>query len=382
MASRPRMRELKIADLRLNEDDEHFADGVACVRLYWSQASQMTVESQEVMIELDVNRDYAHTDWSRKQLSNHRLYRTSTGRDDVSAWPVFLILNALYKELSLPYLAVIEERNLPTALEDHTEDYLASLAQIAKHANHLPQTRAGSSSLDGVNRVIGCHSEKAIIGVVVSLFDVVVSGSLSSLYRNVERSRLRNIVESAVTASLCHNAIDKSLLGDVFSDTHPVSTTTPTTSVTATTLPQVSLSTNLTRTPAPRAPAATMTATPSTSTETVIQPQSMQPSVDTLAGDADVDSAPSARNKRGPPTSIPAMSTKRQNTNQGTFEGMIQSLQSPATVSAKPKPSATDAISKLEQRVDVLENQVMAVLVAMTNEIKVLKEKVAMLEDV
>ncbi|KAK1253702.1 hypothetical protein MKX07_001779 [Trichoderma sp. CBMAI-0711] len=372
MASRPRMRELKIADLRLNEDDEHFADGVACVRLYWSQASQMTVESQEVMIELDVNRDYAHTDWSRKQLSNHRLYRTSTGRDDVSAWPVFLILNALYKELSLPYLAVIEERNLPTALEDHTEDYLASLAQIAKHANHLPQTRAGSSSLDGVNRVIGCHSEKAIIGVVVSLFDVVVSGSLSSLYRNVERSRLRNIVESAVTASLCHNAIDKSLLGDVFSDTQSN---------------VVDLSCNNhyvdpAPTPAPRAPAATMTATPSTSTETVIQPQSMQPSVDTLAGDADVDSAPSARNKRGPPTSIPAMSTKRQNTNQGTFEGMIQSLQSPATVSAKPKPSATDAISKLEQRVDVLENQVMAVLVAMTNEIKVLKEKVAMLEDV
>ncbi|KAL6872640.1 hypothetical protein HDV57DRAFT_524251 [Trichoderma longibrachiatum] len=126
--------------------------------------------------------------------------------------------------------------------------------------------------------------------------------------------------------------------------------------------------------------------TPYASTKTVIQPQSTQTSAITVVDDADaedianVDSVPSIGSKRGTPPSIPATSTKRQNTNHDAIRHMIQSLQSPAIVSAKPKPS-TNANTELERRVNVLENQLMTVLKAMTNEIKVLKEKVATLEN-
>ncbi|KAL6872641.1 hypothetical protein HDV57DRAFT_511322 [Trichoderma longibrachiatum] len=145
MVSRPTIHELTIADLRLTEDDEDFADGVACVRKYWSQASQMTAESQEVMIQIIINRGYVHNNWSRKHLSRHRLYRTSSERDDASAWPVFLILNALYKKLSSLYLAAIRERNLPTALEDHTDDYLAVFPNTVLPTRYDTRTPEGEA---------------------------------------------------------------------------------------------------------------------------------------------------------------------------------------------------------------------------------------------
>lgn len=73
MVSRPTIHELTIADLRLTEDDEDFADGVACVRKYWSQASQMTAESQEVMIQNH------HQPWLRtQQLESETLVETSS----------------------------------------------------------------------------------------------------------------------------------------------------------------------------------------------------------------------------------------------------------------------------------------------------------------
>ncbi|KAL7824212.1 hypothetical protein V8C26DRAFT_385289 [Trichoderma gracile] len=137
MASHPAIQELTIADLRLNEDNEVFADAVACVQTYWSQASQMSAESQEVMIQLILNQDYALTDWSRKFASRHRLHLTLSKKDDASAWPAFLILDALYKKLPRIYL--------PTALEDHTDDYLAAFPNTVLPTRYDTRTPEGEA---------------------------------------------------------------------------------------------------------------------------------------------------------------------------------------------------------------------------------------------
>ncbi|TFB04294.1 hypothetical protein CCMA1212_003632 [Trichoderma ghanense] len=448
MASQLPIHELAIADLRLNEDDELFADAVACVQTYWSQASQMTTESQEVMIRLIINRDYAHTDWSRKHTCNHRLYRASSGRDDVFAWPVFLILRALYKELPKAYVAAIRERNLPTALEDHTDDYLAvypntvlptpydtitaegeayrrawpklrntptiyrkeeqaAAASTASVAPSVPPVRRPSSALSSLSSTLSSAAPSA--------------PSSTALGHHFPGTSVDLLSQSlfATTPATNHTSATFSAIPRPTSSMYPNTTTTSATSVAATTLPQVSQasqqrprhltfvepemqdvrafqparfifapasSTNLSERPAPMAPTATMTATPYTSTQTARQPQSMQPSVDTEVDDAhaeeddNVSSAPSMRRKRGPTAPIPAMHPKKQSTSHDTVENMIQNLQSATTTSVKPKPSA-NAISRLEQRVDGLENRMMAVLAAMTNEILVLKEKVATLEN-
>ncbi|PTB69852.1 hypothetical protein BBK36DRAFT_1110609, partial [Trichoderma citrinoviride] len=102
MASQLAIQELTIADLWLHEDDEIFADAVACVQAYWSQASQLDAKSQRVMRQLVIDREFAHTKSSRECAGHHRLHR----RDGFS-WPDFLILNALYKRLPMSYLAAI-----------------------------------------------------------------------------------------------------------------------------------------------------------------------------------------------------------------------------------------------------------------------------------
>ncbi|PKK46610.1 hypothetical protein CI102_7796, partial [Trichoderma harzianum] len=87
----PRLASLNISDLGMNKDDEHFADGVACVQAYWAFSLDMSPKDRETLRRIIVDGEYKHTFSSRRQPSSHRLYRSKLGVS-VGGWVIMRTL--------------------------------------------------------------------------------------------------------------------------------------------------------------------------------------------------------------------------------------------------------------------------------------------------
>lgn len=144
MASKPeepkKPRQLALADLKLSPNDFRYADGVACVKAYWSQATIMSADYQMVMIEMIKNHDYAHTMSSLQGGSNHKLYHTAMKGPNDCAYPVFLIIRAMYKVGPKIFMDKARHKFPATTFKDLTNEYLAWYPETIQIASHIKTT--------------------------------------------------------------------------------------------------------------------------------------------------------------------------------------------------------------------------------------------------
>ncbi|EHK25232.1 uncharacterized protein TRIVIDRAFT_198220 [Trichoderma virens Gv29-8] len=109
-----------ISNLGLGPDDEDYSDGVACIEAYWAYALDMTPETRDKYLGLLRNKKWTHTVSSRKQPSQHRLYKSSVGK----TIPGFLVIRALYKKVPEEFKNRIRERGHVIPDQDRTKEYL------------------------------------------------------------------------------------------------------------------------------------------------------------------------------------------------------------------------------------------------------------------
>ncbi|KAL7956000.1 hypothetical protein V8C34DRAFT_326668 [Trichoderma compactum] len=136
-------RELTIASLDLGKDDQDFADGIACVQAYWEQASQMDADTQEKMRHLIMTKQFALSLSARQSISKHRLYRSAIVKDDLSTWPIFLLLKAMYKDLPQSYIHRVSGKGFVVDTVDHTSDYMAAYPDTIRPRIFNTDTRKG-----------------------------------------------------------------------------------------------------------------------------------------------------------------------------------------------------------------------------------------------
>ncbi|KAL7798025.1 hypothetical protein V8C43DRAFT_329243 [Trichoderma afarasin] len=122
----PRLASLNISDLGMNKDDEHFADGVACVQAYWAFSLDMNPKDRETLRRIIVDGEYKHTFSSRRHPSSHRLYRSKLGVS-VGGW---VVMRTLYKNLSYEYINRMTARGITVPTRDHTERYFELMPPV------------------------------------------------------------------------------------------------------------------------------------------------------------------------------------------------------------------------------------------------------------
>lgn len=111
---------LYIRDLEINEDDEHFADGVACVQAFWAFSLEMSRKDRETLRKIIVDGHYKHTASSRKNPSSHRLYRNRLGAS-IGGW---VVMRTLYRTLPHEYIERMTAKGITLPTRDSTEIYL------------------------------------------------------------------------------------------------------------------------------------------------------------------------------------------------------------------------------------------------------------------
>ncbi|KAM6485544.1 hypothetical protein HDV62DRAFT_289757 [Trichoderma sp. SZMC 28011] len=122
----PRLASLNISDLGMNKDDEHFADGVACVQAYWAFSLDMSPKDCKILRKIIVDRDYEHTFSSRKSPSAHRLYKNKLGIS-VGGW---VVMQTLYKTLPHEYINRMTVNGITVPTRDRTERYFELMPTV------------------------------------------------------------------------------------------------------------------------------------------------------------------------------------------------------------------------------------------------------------
>ncbi|KKO97396.1 hypothetical protein THAR02_10497 [Trichoderma harzianum] len=123
---------LYIRDLEINKDDEHFADGVACVQAYWAFSLDMCPKDCETLRRIIIDGDYEHTVTSRQRPSAHRLYKNKLGTS-VGGW---VVMQTLYKTLPQDYIDRMTAKGITVPTRDRTERYFELICDHADRIQH------------------------------------------------------------------------------------------------------------------------------------------------------------------------------------------------------------------------------------------------------
>ncbi|PNP58631.1 hypothetical protein THARTR1_01647 [Trichoderma harzianum] len=176
------LQSLYIRDLKMNENDQHFADGVALVQAYWAFSLEMCQRDREILRKIIVEGDYAHTPSSRRHPSSHRLYRNRLG----ASVPGWIVMRTLYKTLSDEYIEGMTAKGITVPTRDRTERYFKLMPPVTMptefnmntdDARHYAANFPNLRQIPTTFRRLGTETERATVAMLKRLNAQILRGS-------------------------------------------------------------------------------------------------------------------------------------------------------------------------------------------------------------
>ncbi|KAL6693413.1 hypothetical protein J3F84DRAFT_401298 [Trichoderma pleuroticola] len=128
--------------------------GIACIKMFQSQATSLSLGQQEEMRDIIRGLHYVIPRSAIDAPTSHKLYKTTIKKaasdPESISWPIFLILSTLYQKLPAKYVEEIRRVHGRTSTVDLTSEYLA----IEGMEPAAPVTQPNVKAIEQSRRII------------------------------------------------------------------------------------------------------------------------------------------------------------------------------------------------------------------------------------